>query len=94
MWKNVTWAFVPHDCSLDRSVIGIGTLLSVEDVSLDRIVPAADKKLVRKRKSVPISDLKGVPIRSFFAPILETKFNANSGAFRKSETGLEYSCFA
>jgi hypothetical protein len=90
MWKNVTWAFVAYDCSPGWSGIEVDPLLSVQDVSSVRVVPAADKKLVRKRKSVSksvsFSGLKGVAVRSRAdsVSIPEGKQSLKSGSSRKS----------
>ena len=64
MWKNKTWATGRYDCRLDWSRNGVKPFLSVLDASFVRVVAVADKIVIRKSKSVSISRLKGVAVRS------------------------------
>jgi hypothetical protein len=60
MWKDETWAFGRNNRRLGWNRSDVELFRSVQDALLVRVVLAADKKLVRKGKSVSISGLNAV----------------------------------
>jgi hypothetical protein len=58
VWKKETWAFGIHDGRLGWNGKDIQPSLVVENVSFAQFVPTADKKKVRKAKSVSITRRK------------------------------------
>jgi hypothetical protein len=91
MWKNVTWAFGKRDRRLDWSVFNEEPLLSVQDASFVRVVQAADKREVRKSKSVSISWLRSVAVRSVSPPTPKTKPSSRPRLLRESWISQIYS---
>jgi len=56
MWTNATRASGKNGCRIDWSGLKVKQLPQVEEAPFSRIVPAADSKLIRKTKSVSITD--------------------------------------
>ena len=67
MWKNSAWTFGANGRRLHSIQCEATTILSAQAAPFARVVPVANKRLIRIFTGVPVSHLKAGAVRPFFA---------------------------
>ena len=91
MWENVTRTSGRYGCGLEWSGIYYEPLPQVQEAPYDRVVPAADKRLLRKSQGVSISRLIDVAIGAVPGANPKKQPGVKLGSFGESETSQECS---